>query len=141
MTYTYDGYNYIVKLKLGEKLIENLNAFAKEKQLGSMWLSGLGGASHATLGYYDLETREYEWKDFPELTEITSLQGNLSWVDGEPMWHIHATLSDRSFVAYGGHVKEIEAGATVELFLHSRFGDEKLERTYDDEIGLKLLNI
>lgn len=141
MTYTYDGYNYIVKLKRGERLIENLNAFAKEKQLGGAWLNGLGASSFATLGYYNLETREYEWKDFSELTEITSLQGNLSWADDEPVWHIHATLSDRDFAAYGGHVKEIHAGATVELLLHARFDDEKLERTYDDGIGLKLLNI
>lgn len=141
MTYKFDGYNYILKLQLGEKLIENLNIFAKEKQLGSAWLNGLGGASETTLGYYNLETREYEWRDFAELMEITSLQGNLAWADGEPVWHVHASLSNREFAAFGGHVKELTAGATVEVFLHTRFKDEKLERVHDDEIGLKLLNI
>lgn len=141
MTYKFDGYNYILKLQLGEKLIENLNAFAKEKQLGSAWLNGLGGASEATLGYYNLETREYEWKEFTDLMEITSLQGNLSWVEDEPVWHVHASLSDRNFAGYGGHVKELIAGATVEVFLHARFEGEKLERVHDDEVGLKLLNL
>lgn len=141
MTYKFDGYNYILRLQRGEKLIEKLSAFAKEQQLGSMWLSGLGGAAWAELGYYNLGTREYEWKTFSELVEITSLQGNLAWVDDEPVWHVHGSFSDREFRGIGGHVKELEVGGTCELFLHARFGGETMTRVYNDEVGLKLLDM
>ncbi len=140
MKYKYDGYNHIIRLNRGEQLIESLNQFAEETNLGAAWLLGLGGAQKSELGFYDLEAKQYEWKKFNQILEITTLQGNLSWVNNEPQWHIHGTFSDKEYRAFGGHVKELEVAATCELFIHTFF-NKKITRNLDEEIGLKLLDV
>lgn len=140
MTYHFDGYNYVLRLEKGEEMIEVLNTFAHEQDLKSVWLSGLGGALSAELGYYNLETKTYEWHAVNELTEITALQGNLAWENDQPKWHIHATLGKRDLQAVGGHVKTLIVGGTCELFLHRIF-DTTLTRRNNADIGLSLLDL
>jgi predicted DNA-binding protein with PD1-like motif len=130
----------LVRLERGEKLIENLNRLAAKEAMGTVWLQGLGGAKSAELGFYDLETKQYNWQSFAELMEITSLQGNLAWVDDQPKWHIHATLGGRDYRAVGGHVKELVVGGTCELRLDI-VADTALHRRRDVATGLDLLDV
>ena len=104
MQYQKTQKSFIVRLERGEKLIECLNGLAEKENLKGAWIQGLGGAKSAELGYYDLSTQQYQWRSFDELMEITSLQGNLAWRDGQPKWHGHATLSGRNSQAIGGLV-------------------------------------
>lgn len=130
----------LVRLDRGEKLIESLNQLAVKENLQAAWLQGLGGAESAELGFYDLETQQYNWQVFRDLMEITSLQGNLAWVDSQPKWHIHGTLSGRDYRAVGGHVKELVVGGTCELRLHLH-EDVSLKRKIDAATGLQLLDL
>lgn len=139
MTYRFDGYNYLVRLEKGELLLQSLHEFAGQiKQ--SFWLSGVGGAQWAELGFYDLPNQRYNWKRFDQPTEITSLQGNLAWEHNEPVWHVHATLADAEFRAIGGHVKELCVAGTCELLLHTMQG-EPIARAQNASVGLSLLNL
>jgi len=128
----------VVVLKRGEELHEVLGNYAREHELVSAWVEGLGGADHMTLGYYRVDEQEYTWKEFNETHEILSIKGNLAWVDDEPVWHIHGAFSDNNFNAVGGHVKELVAGATCELFI--TYLETPMTRVFDDETGLKLLS-
>lgn len=128
----------ILVLQLGDKLQEKLGEYAREHELVSAWVEGLGGAKSMTLGYYNIDQRQYTWKDFDEVHEILKLSGNLAWVDGEPVWHIHGAFSNSEFNSVGGHVKELVVGATCELFIAPL--DAPLTRVFDDETGLKLLS-
>lgn len=129
-----------MRLDRGEKLIENLNQLTIAEDLRAVWLQGLGGAQSAELGFYDLDSREYKWQSFDELMEITSLQGNLAWVNDQPKWHIHGTLSGRDYGAVGGHVKELIVGGTCELRLVA-MSDISLARRVDSSTGLQLLDL
>lgn len=140
MQYIHAQNSILVRLERGEKLIENLNSFAVTEKIKGAWLSGLGGAESVELGFYDLETQQYNWQTFNELMEITALQGNLAWVDDQPKWHIHGTFSDRNYRAIGGHVKELVVGGTCEISLQS-MSDNPLRRTQDDATGLSLLDL
>lgn len=140
MTYRFDGYNYVVRLEKGELLIQTLTELVVTADLPSVWISGLGGALWAELGFYDLGAQEYRYKRFERLLEITSLQGNLAWQDGRPAWHMHGTFSDETFQAFGGHIKELAVAGTCELLLHHIYGDP-LVRQHDKTIGLNLLNL
>jgi predicted DNA-binding protein with PD1-like motif len=124
-------------LKRGEELHSVLNAYAAEHDLKSAWLNGVGGAGKTTLGFYNFEAREYEWRDFDGPLEILSLQGNLAIVNGEPFWHIHGVFSGQDFAAVGGHVKAMSIALTGEL--HITTLDTTLTRVFDDETGLKLI--
>ncbi len=140
MKYRFDGYNYVVRLDKGELLVESLTKFAREQKLGGAWISGLGGALWAEIGYYHLGSKEYTWRKIDQLLEITALQGNLAWAGEDPVLHLHGTFSDEKMQAFGGHVKELQVGGTCELFLHVII-NQQLTRSQSDEIGLKLLDL
>lgn len=127
----------LLVINRGEELLAQLMGCAKERNLTSAWLSGLGGSGKVTLGFYDIETKEYEWKEFNEPQEILNLTGNLSWVDGEPFWHVHGTFSGRNLTTVGGHVKELVVGLTCEILVTPL--ETPLTRVFNDETGLQLL--
>jgi uncharacterized protein len=140
MKYRFDGYNWIIKLEQGDKLIQNLTRLAKNQNIPGAWISALGAASYIKLGFYDMQAKEYIWKEFDETLEITSLTGNISMKDGEPIVHVHGSFSDSQMQAFGGHVGELTVGATCEVFLHL-WNSEALERSHDEQTGLNLLDI
>lgn len=130
---------YIVRLDKDEKLIEQLKKFALTHKIKSGWLSGLGAAAGATLGFYDVDNQQYEWHDITSLAEITNLTGNIAWHKDDPVVHVHGTFSSKNLKAYGGHVKELIVGGTCEIFI-TEF-DQTITRKHDDNTGLTSLEI
>jgi predicted DNA-binding protein with PD1-like motif len=112
MTQQFDGYNYLVRLEKGELLVESLLRFVTEQKISGGWISGIGGATWAEVGFYDLTAQHYRWKKLDQLLEITSLQGNVAWDGDDPFLHLHGTFSDGTMQSFGGHVKELETGGT-----------------------------
>lgn len=140
MTSMFDGFNDIVRLEKGERLSEALEQFTARAnpQLLGAWLSGLGAVSEVTLGFYDLDKKEYEWRTFEDLREMVSLTGNFAQDEqGKMMFHLHGVFGGRDFNTIGGHVKDFVAGATVELFVHRTY--KPLGRQRDEATGLPLL--
>lgn len=129
---------HLVVIDRGEELMTSLEAYATAQELSSAWMNGIGGASHVTLGFYDVDAKEYLWKEFEEPLEIISLQGNLSWVDGKPFWHIHGSFGTRDYQTISGHVKALQIGLTCEVSVRPTI--HSLTRKFNDETGLKLLN-
>lgn len=127
----------IIVLKRGEEVMARLEAYAREHALAGGWVTGLGGAGAMTLGYYNLDTKEYEWHEYQEPTEIVNLTGNLAWVDGNPVWHVHGTFVGHDRTTTGGHVKSLDIALTCEL--HITPLEQSFTRAYDDETGLNLL--
>ncbi len=130
---------YILKFNQDEKLVELIEEFVKKHKIKFGWLSGLGACKGVELGFYDLENQDYKWQTFTELSEITNLTGNVSWLNNEPKVHIHITLSDDKFNSYGGHLKELIVGGTVELKLD--LIERKISRVYDEKTGLNTLDV
>lgn len=139
MTYTPTATGFIIRLSKGEKIIEQLQRFCRDKGIFGAHISGIGGATRVEVGFYDLDTREYHFIEYTQTLEITSLSGNVSQVDGEPFLHLHVTLSDENNAAFGGHLKEAVVGGTCEIYLVD-YGIP-VERTVDEETGLKLLSL
>ena len=133
-----DSTNTTLVLNRGEELIATLTAYAREHTPTGAWLqSGVGGAGSTTVAFYDLETRAYVDQTFDEPLEILSLQGNLTWVDNEPFWHIHGIFGRRDYRTVGGHVKHLAIALTGELLLVPT--DTRLTRRHDDTTGLRLI--
>lgn len=129
---------YLIRLEKGERIIETLTVFCQRMSIDSGVISGIGGASDITLGYYDLTTKKYAWRNFEKIYEIVSMTGNLSIVNDIPFFHIHMVISDDNFQSFGGHLKEATVGATCELVIQQV--NMPLTRSFDNEIGLKLLD-
>src|SRR5687767_8449594 len=122
MTHSFDGFNYLIKLNKGERLSTAIAQFIADTKIEGAWVSGLGATLEATLGFYDLDKKEYHWQTFEGPREVVSLTGNLAFDEqGKMVFHLHGVLSDRQFQTVGGHIKELVAGATLELFVHRAY--------------------
>ncbi len=135
------GEGFVIVLSRGEKVIEALTSFCKERGIGSGIFRGIGAVKHATLGYYSLAKKEYFFKNFPDDMEVASMMGNIALVDGIPFLHTHVVLSkmDDSLSCVGAHLKEGEVAVTLEVYL-TPF-KERITRVLDENIGLKLLRV
>lgn len=136
----YRRYNnlYTLVFEKGEHLINSLAGFAKEEDISAASFHGLGGALEAEIGYYHLDTKEYEFTQLNEVLEIVSLHGNIALKDGAPFVHAHGVLSDAKLKSYAGHIKELVVGGTCELFLQNI--DDSWVRTRDEGTGLSLID-
>lgn len=140
MTYSFDGFNYLIKLNKGEQLLEALEQFAAKTQIQGAWMNGLGGALSMTLGFYDLEAKEYLWNTYEGLYEIAGLTGNIALDEqGKAVFHLHGTFGDQNNQSLSGHVKDLTAAATVELFVHRAY--QPIRRKHDPEAGLATLDL
>lgn len=129
---------FILRLSLGEKLMETLRRFVVERRIGAGVIRGLGASRSAELAFYLMDEKRYDPIPVAGYTEVVSLMGNISWKEGgEPMVHLHSALSRRDGSTVAGHVLEIEVGATMEIDLEVLPG--RLSRKLDPEIGLPLL--
>lgn len=93
--------------------------------------------SDVELAYYDLSTRKYLPFPVDGIVELVSLQGNLSTVDGEPFWHLHAIIADREGRCFGGHLNTCVVALTLELAVWPM--PESRSRAFDEDLGLRLL--
>ena len=131
---------YIIRLEKGEELLATLTGFCAEHDIKSGWItSGIGGIERATVGYFNTRTKKYVFRRVKDAIELTSLNGNISEVEGKPFLHLHATVSSMNNKVSGGHVHHIITAGTIEVLL-STF-TKPLTRSYDDNIGLKLLDL
>ncbi len=130
---------FIVRLEKGDRVIESLQKFCKEKSLKCGYLLGLGAVSEAELALYRLKDKKYFSKKIKEPMEMIVLNGNISEMDNEPYLHIHGIFSDRDMRTFSGHVKEATIAATGEITIW-KF-DGKIRRSFDKAIGLNLYDI
>lgn len=140
MTHSFDGYNYLVRLAIGERLSEVLEQFFAESKIEGGWVSGVGTASEVQLGFYELNAKDYKWRTVGRTMEIASLAGNIARDDqGKMMYHLHGVFASSDYTTTGGHVKDLIAAATVELFIHR--SHQPMHRRNDEATGLQLLDL
>jgi predicted DNA-binding protein with PD1-like motif len=110
-----------------------------QHSLRAAWVSAIGAFEWIELTEYNQAEQRYEQAHRFERCELVSMQGNLSERDGEPFWHLHATISlreDGRDVTYGGHVVD---GVVFALeFRLDCFDELVLRRAHDEATGLDL---
>lgn len=129
---------FVIRLEKGEELIASLTSFAKDHKLKGGFITGLGGASKATLGYYELSENIYHFSDVDDLVEVVSLNGNLALKDDDPLWHVHGVFGKRDLSTIGGHIKSAIIAGTCEIFYFDTGAE--LTREQSGDVGLALLN-
>ena len=139
MKYRKFGGVFLIRLMKGEEVIKSLTDFSAKNKISLASFSGIGAVQKAEIGFYELKNKKYLWKKINEEMEVLSIIGNVSSLDKKPFIHAHIVLADRNFRAYGGHLKEAVVGATLEIVLLKVKG--KVERKFDEEIGLNLMDL
>jgi len=133
------GDRYLLRLYRDEEVIRTLTGFAREMRIPAGEISAIGAVRDVVLGYFDPDTRKYSREEFPDSYEVAGMNGNLSQLKGEPFFHIHTTLAGRDHAPRAGHLFSARVSVTLEVVLHP-FA-EKLERTWDGEMDLNLLDL
>jgi len=139
MEYKKTKFGYLVRLLRGEEVISSLTSLAEKERIQSGFLFGLGAVANPKLGYYDLNSKEYQSETFEGEFEIVNLTGNISQLDGKPFIHAHMTISDEECRAFGGHLFSAQIHATGEITIIDF--DLPVSRQLNQEIGLKLLDL
>jgi uncharacterized protein len=130
----------IGKLGHGCDLLEELTKVAMECGIQLGRIEAIGAVQKACIGFYNQETRIYQFFSFDHPMEITKLTGNISLKDGNPFVRAHITLSDESGKCYGGHLAKGTVVFACE-FLIEAFDGPDFNRCLDEETGLPLWSI
>ena len=128
---------YAVVFDKGEEFMAGMMEFARSHGIGGSEITGVGGFSDATLGYFDRDRKDYLKIPVQEQVEVLSLDGNIA-IDGEkPKVHAHVVVGLRDGATRGGHVLEAHVWPTLEVVVTE--SPKHLQRTTDPETGLALI--
>ena len=128
------------KLSCGCDLLEELTNISTERDVKLGRIEAIGAVQKARIGFYNQETRIYQFIALDHPLEITNLIGNISLKDGNPFVHAHITLSDESGKSYGGHLAPGTVIFACEFILEA-FDGPAYNRCFDEETGLPLWSI
>lgn len=131
---------YVMVFAAGDEAIAGLTAFAKEKGLAASHFTAIGGFQEATLGYFNLDKKDYDKIPVREQVEVLSLVGDITLADkGEPKIHAHAVLGRSDGTTRGGHLVEGRVRPTLEVMLVE--SPRHLHRKHDPQSGLALIQL
>ena len=136
MQYKRFGNTCMVRIDLGEDIVESLKKLCEDEQIRLGRVEAIGATDHAVIGVYDLAKKEYYPEKIDGFMEIASLNGSITAMDGKPYIHLHTVLADQQHVIHGGHVLEMRVGATCEMFVTVLEGE--VTRQKEEAIGINL---
>lgn len=130
---------HVLVFDTGDDLMRDLQRWVERQELSAASFTGIGAFRRVTLGYFDLERRDYHSIPVEEQVEVLSLTGNVALADGEPKIHAHVVVGRRDGTAYGGHLLDARVRPTLELVVVE--APSTLRRTIDKATGLPLLDL
>jgi len=131
------GPAYVLRPAYGTDLVQELQDFVQKEGINLAWISGVGAVVKANLRFYNQV--EKSWLDIAvnKNLEVINLTGNISLLNGEPIVHVHITLSDEEGRCYGGHVGPGTMVFNMEILLTTLTGPP-VTRKLDTDTGLTL---
>ncbi len=125
---------YIVSIKDKSSVLDALTDFVNSQKIQSGQITGIGATNDATLRFFDPTTKSYVDKEFKQQMEISNLSGNISFVEGKLMLHLHVTLGKSDYTALAGHLLDAKIRGAGEFFIYPL--DGKVVKVKNEEIGL-----
>ena len=126
----------IIRIDKNEEITEQIRLVAERENIRLASVQALGAVDDFTVGVFDTKTTTYASNRFRGASEIVSLTGTISTMDGEFYLHLHMSAGDGSGAVFGGHLNRANVSATCEMIIHIIPGDAG--RAFSREIGLNL---
>jgi len=131
---------FVVVLDPGEEAFAALTALAVDQNIGSASLTAIGAFERATVGWFDLEEKDYQRIPVMEQCEVLSAIGDVArGDDGKPSLHVHAVLGLRDGTTRGGHLLSGLVRPTLEVTLVEM--PAHLRRRKRPELGIALIDL
>ncbi len=135
-----ENVTYAVIFETGDEVMSGLKGFASDQHLDSSHFTAIGAFREATLGYFDIELKEYRKNPIREQVEVLSLVGDVSLdPKGEPQVHAHVVVGREDGTTRGGHLLNAIVRPTLEVMLVET--PSALKRKFDADAGLALIDI
>ena len=134
MQYKQVDKDYFIYIEKNEKVMDTLTRFCRDQAITNAKISGIGAVKEIEIGAYDTIDKEYIRKQFPDVWELVSYEGNVTLKDGDPFVHGHIVLSNHDMKTIGGHLFEMSVAAVGEFFL--RKFDNDAYREINEDVGL-----
>ena len=129
---------FMLAFEPGDEAVSGLTDFAKENALDAASFTALGAFSDATLGYFDMEKKDYKKIPVEEQVEVLSLVGDIALFEGEPKPHPHVVVGLSDGTTRGGHLLEAHVRPILEVTITE--SPAHLKRKTDPDTGLPLLS-
>ncbi len=126
----------------GDDPIAGLTDAARRSGMDAAHLTGIGAFEHVTVGWFDLEARDYRKIEVTEQVEVLSLVGDITRAGAgsdEPKVHVHVVLGRSDGTAIGGHLLGGAVRPTLEIVISET--PAQLRRRHDPDTGLALIDL
>ena len=134
MKVEHSGQNFLVYIQIDEPVMETLTSVCKNNGIMNGQISGIGAVKEIEMGAYDLDSKSYLRKQYPDNHELLSFQGNITLKDGNPFIHAHIIIGNHDLHTWGGHLFEMKVAIVGEFII--RKIDSNAHRKLDNNIGL-----
>ncbi|HEX5451340.1 MAG TPA: PPC domain-containing DNA-binding protein [Candidatus Limnocylindrales bacterium] len=126
----------------GDEAIAGLAEAARRLRLDAAHFTAIGAFERATIGWFDLEARDYRRNVVNEQVEVVSLVGDVTRArpEGDELKiHGHAVLGRSDGTTLGGHLLEGFVRPTLEVVITET--PAELRRRHDPTTGLALIDL
>ncbi len=107
---------YVIIFKHGDEVVSGINNFAQAHNIKCAHYTAIGDAITVKLGWFDYKRKEF--KVIPvDTAEIASFTGDIAVFEGKSVAHTHVSVATQDGICHGGHLLQLYAGPTVELFV------------------------
>ena len=132
---------FFLVFERGDEVLSTIASFCRHSEIHWAKFSGISAIENVEIGYYDLPTRQYVFRQESGPFEVANMDGNVAELDEEPLIHAHGVLSrcDESLSCIGGHIRSAVVALTLEVCLWEV--TQPLSREFDEDTGLNLITI
>ena len=130
--------SYAIVLAKGDEVMSGLTDFARQNKVTSASFSAIGAFSHATVGWFDANRKEYKLIPIKQQVELVSMIGDIALSCDQPAVHTHVSVASSDGTVRGGHLIEAYVFPTLELFM--TVYPQALRKQLDEATGLKLID-
>ncbi|RKJ48336.1 DNA-binding protein [bacterium 1XD42-8] len=137
MEYRTCGKTIIARIDKGEEILEQVKEIVLKENIKLASIQALGAVNEFTIGVFKTDEKKYVAKDCKGNFEIVSLTGTINTMNEEFYCHVHMSAGNEKGEVFGGHLNKAMVSATCEMVIY--IIDGKIDRYYDEQIGLNLL--
>ena len=128
------------KVEPDEDLMDSIIKMVEKNKIKSGFINCIGALKKFTIGFYEIDSKNYKMETFKENVELLTCIGNITYKDDEPIIHLHVSLGRRDYSVIGGHLnKPSVVSVTAEVSIFET--DKKFNRAKDPQFNLSLLDI
>jgi predicted DNA-binding protein with PD1-like motif len=129
---------FVIVFDTDDEVSAGLLSFARAQNIDAASFTGIGAFRSVTLGYFDLQKRDYTRIAIADQVEVLSLIGNVALAEDGPKLHAHVVVGKADGTAHGGHLIDGRVRPTLEIILVET--PSHLRRRSDPATGLALID-